>query len=367
MCVARSIHGLPRSAANSPAILESEQPPWIFFCFYLPSQQHSCGHVQSNLKYPQPGRVYGFQNLIGIIAAPRAQTLCAIINAFPWSWDQQNFSCAVWGPGLKRHSPRTQARTMNLSSLGTSKATPTFCDFGRFVGRARCMIANVSFVRTWRHWWVHPEVPLKVSNQIKDSAAGNWTRVFRVTGGNTHHYTTADAGDEQIDKSCNLQRSSLNALSRMRFSITSNHWMTSCSTAIYIDSHYLYQASTFFSAGFTPLFIPSATQGIMRGTKSDKLATRKTFVVSEICSQSQNVSSAPYNKRPAWPQQPNLYLEPKWLRCWLMTQHCGNIDSKIHGGDSLSPSEFVWKWKLEIGIQYMIVLVQQWCGAKAKQ
>ena len=34
----------------------------------------------------------------------------------------------------------------------------------------------------------------------QNSAAGNWTRVFRVTGGNTHHYTTADAGDEQIDK-----------------------------------------------------------------------------------------------------------------------------------------------------------------------
>ena len=26
----------------------------------------------------------------------------------------------------------------------------------------------------------------------KDSAAGNWARVFRVTGGNTNHYTTAD-------------------------------------------------------------------------------------------------------------------------------------------------------------------------------
>ena len=23
-----------------------------------------------------------------------------------------------------------------------------------------------------------------------------------------------------------------------------------------------------------------------------------------------------FKKRPAWPQQPNLYLEPKWLRCW---------------------------------------------------
>ena len=26
----------------------------------------------------------------------------------------------------------------------------------------------------------------------QNSAAGNWTRVFRVTGGNTNHYTTAD-------------------------------------------------------------------------------------------------------------------------------------------------------------------------------
>ena len=31
------------------------------------------------------------------------------------------------------------------------------------------------------------------------SAAGNWTRVFRVTGGNTNHYTTADSSQE-IDK-----------------------------------------------------------------------------------------------------------------------------------------------------------------------
>ena len=34
-----------------------------------------------------------------------------------------------------------------------------------------------------------------------DSAAGNRTRVFRVTGGNTNHYTTADL----IKGRCNKQ------------------------------------------------------------------------------------------------------------------------------------------------------------------
>ena len=68
---------------------------------------------------------------------------------------------------------------------------------------------------------------------------------------------------------------------------------------IYIDSHYISQASKFFPVGFTSLFIPCATQGIMGGTKSGKLAMRKTLVVSEIYSESQNVSFAPCNKRPA--------------------------------------------------------------------
>ena len=33
---------------------------------------------------------------------------------------------------------------------------------------------------------------LHVNHIRKNSAAGNWTRVFRVTGGNTNHYTTTD-------------------------------------------------------------------------------------------------------------------------------------------------------------------------------
>ena len=37
--------------------------------------------------------------------------------------------------------------------------------------------------------------------QRKDSAAGNWTRVFRVTGGSTNHCTTADP-DEGIFDDC---------------------------------------------------------------------------------------------------------------------------------------------------------------------
>ena len=69
---------------------------------------------------------------------------------------------------------------------------------------------------------------------VQNSAAGNWTRVFRVTGGNTHHYTTADAGDQQIDKLYSLKDFSLHAL---RFSITGNHWLTPC---FYAMQHYMY-------------------------------------------------------------------------------------------------------------------------------
>ena len=35
-------------------------------------------------------------------------------------------------------------------------------------------------------------VQLIADLDINDSPAGNWTRVSRVTGGDTHHYTTED-------------------------------------------------------------------------------------------------------------------------------------------------------------------------------
>ena len=36
---------------------------------------------------------------------------------------------------------------------------------------------------------------------INDSPAGNWTRVSRVTGGDTHHYTTKDSAIDSLKKS----------------------------------------------------------------------------------------------------------------------------------------------------------------------
>ena len=41
------------------------------------------------------------------------------------------------------------------------------------------------------------DVPCVNFRTKNDSAAGNWARVFRVTGGNTNHYTTADLVREE--------------------------------------------------------------------------------------------------------------------------------------------------------------------------
>ena len=75
-----------------------------------------------------------------------------------------------------------------------------------------CSVAAVlsSCMITWichfvRHWWQTDVLSIHLLDCLslcitvqhaclkkQDSAAGNWTRVFRVTGGNTNHYTTAD-------------------------------------------------------------------------------------------------------------------------------------------------------------------------------
>ena len=56
-----------------------------------------------------------------------------------------------------------------------------------------------------RYWWISvsdscnsccmtdPQI-IACSPMFENSAAGNWARVFRVTGGNTNHYTTTDLG-----------------------------------------------------------------------------------------------------------------------------------------------------------------------------
>ena len=87
-----------------------------------------------------------------------------------------------------------------------------------------------------------------------------------MTGGNTHHYTTADAGDQQIDKCCSLTGYSLHA---MKFSTTSNHRVTSfflrrATIHVYIGCHNISKAGRFVSVGFTCPSIPHATHGIVR-------------------------------------------------------------------------------------------------------
>ena len=50
--------------------------------------------------------------------------------------------------------------------------------------------------KEWKEWKKRKEKEKKTLFQAKKifnhSPTGNWTRVFRVTGGNTNHYTTAD-------------------------------------------------------------------------------------------------------------------------------------------------------------------------------
>ena len=173
-------------------------------------------------------------------------------------------------------------------------------------------------------------------SRSQNSAAGNWTRVFRVTGGNTHHYTTADAGDQQIDKSYSLNDFSLHAL---RLSITGNHW-SRLSQFIYI---YPRLAHLFLLASIALAFLMPHMASCGEPARP---AMRNTLDVIATYKESPDVCTN--NKRPAWPQQPNLYLEPKWLRCWMISHHWTHIDAHIQRGHSSPQSQFRFETELEI-------------------
>ena len=56
------------------------------------------------------------------------------------------------------------------------------------LGNKMCMRGHSA---TGSAWGANP----KVASSIPTSAAGNWARVFHVTGGNINHYTTADLSE----------------------------------------------------------------------------------------------------------------------------------------------------------------------------